>query len=69
MAIVRFTIREIFEIEIICRKTQKKLKGGFLVENKFQKKVAQCRKKIEREDPLVSPGNVCYAEKRKKILV
>ena len=32
----------------------------------FLEKKSQCRKKTERGDPLVSPGMVCYAEKREK---
>ena len=46
-------------------KQQKKLKGGPFGEI-FPKKVSQCRKKIERGDPLVSPGMVCYAGKQEK---
>ena len=50
-----------------CRKTAKKFKGGPFGENFFpQKKVSQCRKKIERGDTLVSPGMVCYAGKQEK---
>ena len=29
--------------------------------------VAQCRKKIERGDPLVSPGNVLRGKKKKNL--
>ena len=43
-------------------KQQKKLKG----EKKFPKKSLAVPKKIERADPLVSPGMVCYAEKQEK---
>ena len=32
----------------------------------FSKKSLTMPKKSERGDPLVSPGNVCYAEKHKK---
>ena len=35
-------------------------------EKKSEKNVSQCRKKIERGDPLVSPGMVCYAGKQEK---
>ena len=42
----------------------KKLKGGPFGGKKFEK-VEQCRKTFEIGDPLVSPGNVCYAEKKK----
>ena len=42
-----------------------KIEGGPLGGKKFSKKVAQCRTKIER-NPLVSPGNVCYAENKEK---
>ena len=41
----------------------KKLKGENFY---FRKKVSQCRKKIGRGDPLVSPGMVCYAGKQEK---
>ena len=45
----------------------KKLKGGPFGEKNFpQKKVSQCRKKIGRGDPLVSPGMVWYAGKQEK---
>ena len=36
------------------------------VGKKFQKKVSQCRKKLKRSRPLVSPGMVCYAGKQEK---
>ena len=45
-----------------CRK---KMKGGPFVE-KFSEKSLTVPKKIERGDPLVSPGMVCYAEKQLK---
>ena len=48
----------------ICCKISKKLKGGFFGEKKFWKKNLTVPKKIERGDPLVSPGVVCYAEKQ-----
>ena len=44
---------------------QQKNEGGPLGK-KFFRKVSQCRKKIERGDPLVSPGMVCYAGKQEK---
>ena len=44
-----------------------KMKGGPFGGKTFSKKVARCRKKNEKGDPLVSPGNVCYAEKRKNL--
>ena len=47
------------------------MQGGPFEEKKIskknsEKKVSQCRKKIERGDSLVSPGMVCYAEKQVK---
>ena len=43
----------------ILKQNNKKLKGGPLgTLKKFRKKVAQCRKKIERGDPLVPSGLV-----------
>ena len=46
---------------------QQKIEGGTLWGKFFfEKNVSQCRKKIERGDPLVSPGMVCYAEKQEK---
>ena len=39
----------------------KKLEKGTLLRHIFRKKVAQCRKKIER-DPLVSSGFVGYVK-------
>ena len=42
----------------------KKLEGGpFGDIKKFLKKVAQCRKKIQRGDPLGTSGCVCFLEK------
>ena len=42
------------------------MKGGILWrQKKFRKKVAQCRKKIERGDSLVPSGFVGYLEKVK----
>ena len=46
-------------------KQQKKMKGT-LWGKIFRKKVSQSRKKIEKGDPSVSPGMVCYAEKQEK---
>ena len=45
----------------------KKLKGGTLWGKQFSgKRVSQCRKKIGRGDPLVSPGMVWYSGKQEK---
>ena len=41
---------------------QQKIEGGPFGEKNFPK-VSQCRKKIEKGDPLVSPGMVCYTDK------
>ena len=49
-----------------CRKTAEKLKGDFWGKFFPEKKVSQCRKKIGRGDPLVSPGMVWYAGKQEK---
>ena len=51
----------------ILLQNNKKLKGGTLWGQKkiFEKKVAQCRKKIKRGDPLASAGFVGYVEKVK----
>ena len=49
-----------------CRKT-KKIERGTLWWKRISKKVALRRKKFERGDPLVSPDNVCYAEKKKNL--
>ena len=43
-----------------CRKTAKKLKGDPSGKIFFRKKSLAVPKKIERGDPLVSPGMVCY---------
>ena len=40
--------------------------GGTLWGKNSEKNVSQCRKKIERGDPLMLPGMVCYAEKQGK---
>ena len=45
-----------------CRKTRKQSKQGPFGGKKFRSRTMP--KKIERGDPLVSPGNVCYAEKK-----
>ena len=42
---------------LFCRKTAKKLKGDPLG-NKLFRKTSQCRKKIEKGDPLIYPGMV-----------
>ena len=47
-----------------CRKTSKKCRGT-LWGKKFSKSLA-VPKKNEREDPLVSPGMIYYAEKQEK---
>ena len=47
-------------------KQQKSWKGDPLGKKFSEKKVSQCWKKIERGDPLVSPGMICYAEKQEK---
>ena len=44
----------------------KKNAGGPFGEKISKKNVSQCREKIERGDPLVLPGMVCYAEKQGK---
>ena len=41
-------------------------KSGTLWGKNFPKKSLAVPKKIERGDPLVSPGMVCYAEKQEK---
>ena len=50
---------------LFCRKTAKKLKGRPFGE-KISEKKSRSAKKIERGDPLVSPGMVCYARKQEK---
>ena len=45
----------------------KKLKGGPFGDFFFEKKSHNAEKKFERGDPLVSPGNKCYAEKKKNL--
>ena len=42
-----------------------KIEGGPFGGTFFGKNVPQCRK-TQRWDPLVSPGIVCYAEKKEK---
>ena len=57
----------LWDFPTFCRKTAKKLKGGPFGEKIFfRKKSLAVPKKIERWDPLVSPGMVCYAEKQEK---
>ena len=43
------------------------MKGGPFVEKSFRQKSLAVPKKIERGDPLVSPGMVCYAEKQEQL--
>ena len=49
----------------------KKNAGGPFEKKKFRKKIRKkclaVPKKIERGEPLVSPGTVCYAEKQEKL--
>ena len=47
----------------ILSQNSKKLKGGPFGGKNFPKKVSECRKNW-KGGPLVSPGNVCYAEKK-----
>ena len=46
-----------------CRKTVEKMKCEGKI---FSEKKSRSAKKIERGDPLVSPGMVCYAGKQEK---
>ena len=48
----------------ILTQIAKKIDGGTLWGKNFPKKSLTVPKKIERGDPLVSPGMVCYAEKQ-----
>ena len=41
--------------------------GGYFGGKTSEKNFSQCRKKIERRDPLALPGMVCYAEKQGKL--
>ena len=50
---------------ILLQNIKKLEKRLFWNIEKFSKKVAQCRKKIERGDPLVSSGFVGYVKKVK----
>ena len=50
----------------ICRETSKKLKGTPLETKPFEKRLNAI--KTERGDPSVSPGIVCYAEKKEQNL-
>ena len=50
----------------ILSQNSKKIEGGPFGGKFFRKKVTQCRKKIGRGDPLVSPGMVCYWGKQEK---
>ena len=56
-----------FNIHSVAK--HQKIEGGPFWEKNFRKKVSQCRKKIGRGDPLVSPGMVCYAGKQETFLV
>ena len=48
---------------ILLQNIKKLERGTLLIHKKnFEKKVAQCRKKIERGDPLVSSGFVGYGK-------
>ena len=49
-----------------CRKTSKKCRGTLWGKFFFRKTSLAVPKKIERGDPLVSPGMVCYAGKQEK---
>ena len=50
-----------------CVPNIKKNEGGTLWGKKFsEKKVSQCRKKIESGGSMVSPGMICYAGKQEK---
>ena len=51
-----------------CSKTSKKLNGGPFGK-KIRKKSLNAQRKTKMGDPLVSPCNVCYAEKGKTFLV
>ena len=44
----------------------KKIEGDALMKKLSERKVPQCRKKLEGE-ALVSPGFVCYAKKKKNL--
>ena len=50
----------------ILSQNSKKIEGGTLWEFFSRKKSLAVPKKIERGDPLVPPGMVCYAGKQKK---
>ena len=52
---------------IHCCKTAKKIEGGTLWGKKSKKSLAVLKKM--KGEPLVSPGTVCYKEKRKTFLV
>ena len=51
-----------FNIHFVAK--LQKIERGALWWKKISKKSRTMPKKIERGDPLVSPGNVCYAEKK-----
>ena len=50
----------------ILSQNSKKNEGGLFGVNFFFKKNVQNAEKTQRWDPLVSPGFVCYAEKKEK---
>ena len=51
----------------ILTQNSKKIEGGDPLGKKFsEKKSRSAEKKIEKGDPSVSPGMVCYAEKQEK---
>ena len=50
----------------ILTQNSKKIEEGTLWGKNFPEKSLTVPKKIERGDPLVSPGMVCYAEKQEK---
>ena len=52
-------------LRLKSKEKQQKIERGTLWGKKFPKSLA-VPKKIERGEPLVSPGMVCYAEKQEK---
>ena len=55
-----------FNIHSVAK--DEKMQGGPFGEKNFRKKCLAVPKNIERGDPLVLPGMVCYAEKQGKPL-
>ena len=51
----------------LLRQNSGKLKNPLGIIIFFGKNVPQCRKKTQSWDPLVSPGIVCYADKKEKL--